>query len=105
MPVMKTESEFLQVMDDYACPIPHHMWNGLVGYLVHHRPTGGFLRAVLSNDLYGALSKADTNNARVLWHYPIWLGTYAPSESFGSAEAYEAWMAQKDEPEQEITEG
>ena len=42
--------------------VPSHMHEGIVAYIETGRPVGGFLTALLSNDLMGALGKADLQN-------------------------------------------
>lgn len=94
MTIPTTDKEWKMALMDFNCLIPNHMHEGLRAYCENHRQVGSFLEAVLSNDLYKAVTKADTLNKSALANYVIWLRTYAPSESFGSEEAYEAWTAQ-----------
>lgn len=94
MIVPKTDKEWRLALMDFNCLIPNHMHEGLRVYCENHRRVGGFLQAVLSNDLCKAVTKADTLNKSALANYIMWLHTYAPSGSFGSAEAYEEWTAQ-----------
>lgn len=76
----------------YGQAIPDYMYNGLVGYLVDHCPTGGFLAAVLSNDLKDACDRADDTNIHLLPVYMGFLHNYAPWGSYGSPEAVKAWL-------------
>ena len=48
-----------------------HLMPTLDRYIQNHIPTGGFLEAVLSNDLRNALDRADDEN---LWLLPIIAG-------------------------------
>lgn len=72
--------------------IPGYMQEGLVRYVVNHRPTGGFLTAVLSNDLKRACSSADDENKIKIWSYAFWLFNYAPQQCWGSPENVDAWL-------------
>jgi hypothetical protein len=72
--------------------LPEHMHIGLTDYLVNHIPTGGFLQAVLSNNLMSACARADDWNQRALPVYAAFLYSYAPRESYGSPEAYAHWI-------------
>jgi hypothetical protein len=73
--------------------LPEHMLPGLVRYLVFGIAPGKFLQAALKNDLLGAASRADDENRAVLWRWPIALYNGAPSPAWGSAMAYNAWVA------------
>lgn len=54
-------------------------------------PVGGFLSAVLCNDLVDACGKADMHNIEVIPVYAAWLYNVAPRDSWGSREKMEAW--------------
>lgn len=75
-----------------ASPIPRYTLEALHRYVRRGLPTGDFLAAVLRNDLAGACSRADTANSLALTAIVAWLHNYAPSPSWGSPEAYEAWI-------------
>ena len=79
----------------YMADIPVHDHQGLLDYLFLHIPTGGFLRAVLSNDLKEACLHADDENRYALWNIVAFLCNHAPSDAWGSAEKYTAWMERK----------
>jgi hypothetical protein len=61
-------------------------------YIMHGRPVGGFLTAVLSNDLVGAFAKADDINAKRMFDYANFLYNQAPIPAWGSKEKIEEWM-------------
>lgn len=76
--------------------LPAHCVNGMIAYFDERRPTGGFLAAVLANDLIGAFAHADDTNKVRLHDYAMWLYNYAPSRStgaWGSYEAVQKWLA------------
>ena len=66
--------------------------DGLKRYVEHRIPTGGFLRAVLENDLKEAVARADDENQHVIPIYVCWLYNEAPSTCWGSPEAVKAWL-------------
>jgi hypothetical protein len=68
------------------------MREGLKLYFEHKILTGGFLTAVLSNDLLTAASKADDINKYKLHDYCTWLYNHAPMGSYGSPEAVKQWL-------------
>jgi hypothetical protein len=73
--------------------VPETLHSGLVEYFAARRPTGGFLRAVLENDLREACVRADDVNR---WHVAdlvVFLNNYAPSPAWGSPAAVDAWLA------------
>jgi len=75
--------------------IPEHMHDGIVLYLVHKIPPGGFLTAVLENDLFGACSKADHINIGLLYVYCTFFYTVCPPGCYGSPEKVKAWLEER----------
>ena len=71
--------------------IPAHMRQSLIRWVGLGIYPGGFLTAVLENDLFGAYRKADDINSRCIRDYIIFLHNYAPSNCFGSYERAERW--------------
>ena len=72
--------------------IPSHMHGSVVRYLDDGIEPGGFLYAVLTNDLFGAVGKADYINKEHLkeWCSFVWMDM--PSISWGDQETVEEWM-------------
>jgi hypothetical protein len=66
----------------------------LDAYINEHRPVGGFLKAVISNDLFSAVALADSENMNLIGFYCRFLYNHAPSPCWGSRERYEAWISQ-----------
>lgn len=59
----------------------------------HHRiRTGGFLRAVLANDLFEAFGRADDNNIRDMHEIVRFVYNKLPSVCWGSYEKVDAWL-------------
>jgi hypothetical protein len=52
---------------------------------------GGFLQAVFENDLMGAVLQCDEDNQGCLKQIFKFLINYAPSQCYGSKEAYSEW--------------
>ncbi len=85
---MKKPSEFVFNGET----IPESMCGGLERYLESHVRPGQFLSAVLQNDLREAVGRADDKNVRLLHVYVAYLYNEAPAKSWGSKEAFDAWL-------------
>jgi len=72
--------------------IPEIMANALALYLFKGIHPGGFLLAVLSNDLVGAIQRADDINIKLLKEYATILYWDFPMVAWGSKEKMEKWM-------------
>lgn len=76
--------------------IPDHLQMQLTQYFRNHIRPCSFVEAILSNDLYGSLRRADEENRA---HIPllvefIYETGRLPSEAVGSEQAVSAWLAQ-----------
>jgi hypothetical protein len=71
--------------------LPHHTAEALRFYIETGRPVGHFLTAVLSNDLYMAVNRADEENQKAIVDYIKWLVNYAPAECWGSPDHVKSW--------------
>ena len=65
-------------------------------YVSDRCPTGGFLYAVLCNDLTQACAKADMRNQRMLFDIVTYIYNNIPSICWGSPEKVDAWLAGED---------
>lgn len=72
--------------------IPAHMVESLRDYVERRYEPGGFLMAVLENDLKGACGRADMENLRALPAYAAYLVNEMPSVAQGSKERVQAWL-------------
>jgi hypothetical protein len=72
--------------------LPEHCAGGVIRYFEKRVPPGGFLTAVLCNDLKESFNRADEINRARLYDYAVWLYTYAPSGAYGSPERVNAWL-------------
>lgn len=66
--------------------------DGIIRYCKFGVPVGGFLEAVLSNDLRGAFAKADGDNCENLFHIVKFCYNEIPMAAWGSKQKYEAWL-------------
>lgn len=76
--------------------VPPHLLEGLRGYAVDHRPVGGFLTAVLENDLMRAVVTADVDSLACLLGIVHYVYNALPSGCHGSPEKVKAWLERKD---------
>jgi len=74
---------------------------GLRGYAEDRAATGGFLRAVLANDLFLAIGRASTTDLAALPTLVRFIRQNLPLESFGSPASVDAWIAGEDVEDQE----
>lgn len=56
-------------------------------------PTGGFLEAVISNDLQEACGRADETSRLILFELVFYLHCACPAQCWGSREKYQSWIA------------
>jgi len=73
--------------------ISDEMLASLKGYVEQGRPVGGFLTAVLANDLMDACGRADDTNIQNLPAFAAWVYNECPSPAHGSREKVKAWLA------------
>jgi len=74
--------------------LPEHMQEGAKAYVEHGRMPGGFMHAVLTNDLVGAVGHADATNAEALQEWVRWMYNDIPAPAWGSEEAVLEWIEQ-----------
>ena len=86
---MTTANRYAHV--DYS-ELPEHMQDGAREYVERGLPPGGFLTAVLCNDLTLAVGKADADNLAAITEWARWLWNEAPSQCWGSHAKVEAWI-------------
>lgn len=80
------------------CHVPAHLHDGLVEYVAARRPTGGFLQAVLENDLRMAVRRADVVSAHAISSIVLFLLTYVEEDAWGSPEEVQAWLENPNPP-------
>lgn len=72
--------------------IPERMMDGLNRYIHAHVEPGGFLRAVLQNNLKEACGMADDENLKNLPAFVSFLYNHAPMNCWGSRKIYDQWV-------------
>ena len=77
---------------DYS-ELPEHMRFGVHNYIEHGLEPGSFLRAVISNNLFEAIKRADRVNAEYLPLYVRFFESNAPAWCYGSLKNYTSWVA------------
>lgn len=73
--------------------IPDHMGPDILRYVDDGAHPGAFLAAVISGDLFEAVSRADEENMANLPAYVAWFVNEAPASCCGSREKMEAWAS------------
>jgi len=72
--------------------IPEHMRDAVLDYVNNGREPGGFLGAVLTNNLVEAFSRADHINTEAMRDWAHLLYWELPCDCWGSEEIVEAWI-------------
>ena len=75
--------------------VPAHIHDALIGYVVDHAHVGGFLQAVLSNNLFRSFAEADDENLAHLFDILKWVFNEAPGNCWGSPDTVRAWLVQR----------
>jgi hypothetical protein len=65
----------------------------LANYIVFGMPPGGFMTAVLANDLVGAFGRADMYNVDRMQWYAKAIYNSIPSQAWGSYGKVQQWIA------------
>lgn len=73
--------------------IPEHTRAAIERYLQYGYMPGDFLVCVLTNDLFGAVGRADSENIKALKDICMFVYNEMPSNSWGSWEKVEAFCA------------
>lgn len=75
--------------------IPNRTIDALDRYVEQRIPTGGFLQAVLENDLVAAVSRADDQNRQALADIVQYIYNNLPLACWGSPESVKTWLEGK----------
>jgi len=81
--------------------VDEHILDIIDRYVKERVPTGGFLEAVLCNDLREAYNRADDQNFIALPWIVFYLYNEVPGDCWGSLRAVKNWLAGPDEDENE----
>ena len=69
--------------------------DSLERYVKHRIETGGFLRAVLENNLFEVIARADVNNVNRIQTICMYIYNNLPLGCYGSKEKVEDWLQGK----------
>jgi hypothetical protein len=72
--------------------LPEHCHAGFADYVIKGVPPGGFLFALLTNDLRRTFERADGENIKRILDYLKFLYSDCPAQCWGSEEAVEKWI-------------
>lgn len=72
--------------------VPEHVQGGLRRYVEHRIEPGGFLLAVLTNDLRESVGRADHICLPAIPDIISWLYNKAPGTCWGSPEKVTSWL-------------
>lgn len=86
--------EKLDAMKDSFSFVPEHTRDTLVNYIEMGLPPGGFVQAVITNNLTEAFGRADHINSRHLATIVAWMYSFAPSGCWGSVDRVNTWLEQ-----------
>ena len=81
-----------EIRDHAANYIPDYMIESVMGWVMDGRVPGGFLEAVLKNDLMGAAAAADATNGPKLKDWVIFLHNFTPGGCHGMEQNYREWF-------------
>lgn len=79
--------------DSSKCP--EGVKHSLNLYVEHRLHTGGFLKAVLENDLVGAVSRADRESLSSLGDIVAYVFNELPGDCWGNPEKVDQWLSSK----------
>ncbi len=82
----------MKVDQDTYDKLPAHLRDGVRRYIEDHGGVGDFLTAVIQNDLWGAIRRADGVSLVALPTIVAWFYWEAPGNCWGSKEKHEAWI-------------
>mgnify|MGYP005818278279 FL=1 len=84
-------------IDWAACPGTERVGLSLQKYVEHGIEPGGFLTNVLMNNLFGACTHADPQNAKSLRWIVSWVFSMLPMGCYGSKDNVAWWLTLPDE--------
>ncbi len=77
------------------------MFEAMERYIKHGIIPGDFLQAVIANDLFLAVGRADKENERLIPAYVVYFYNKAPDDCHGSKEIMIAYSAKKQKEREE----
>ena len=99
--------EMIRPLDFSGYNIPGHTQDALRRYIEQRIFPGGFLTAVLSNNLFEAVGQADSDNIKAIPDIVKFIYNRVPADAWGSREKMEAWTRRTlfktfDKPEKKV---
>lgn len=91
------DDEYVWTCGDTVFRIRPQMLRAIRRYIGGRRPVGGFLSAVICNDLREAVFRADDENLANLPAFVFYFYNNTPPKCWGSPEKMKAWMEAKRE--------
>jgi hypothetical protein len=88
---------------DYS-GLPPHIQGAAKRYIEHGVEVGGFLTAMISNNLTASFATADETNRERMFDIVSWFYNEAPGPCWGSPEKMTAWMQQQRTPAEPVPE-
>lgn len=79
-------------LDFSGYEVPEHTQGAIERYILDRLAPGGFLTAVLANDLFGAVGRADAMNTHALKDIVGWIYMRAPRDCWGSYEIVRKYL-------------
>lgn len=90
--IIHQETNFLENENIRWSECPQTVRQSLWLYIYYRINTGGFLKAVLSNDLMQTMTRADQHNRQNIYEICQFLYNHLPARCFGSPEKYREWL-------------
>lgn len=80
------------MLDNFYYQIPKHTYDSLKLYVEKRISPGGFLYAVLTNDLFKAICSANSENLKMIKEICWFVYNEMPFDSWGSVEKVKKWL-------------
>ena len=74
--------------------IPDYTKEAIDAYVSERRPPGGFLTAVLTNNLKESFAMADDNNREAMYDIVCYCYNDIPGKCWGSKKAVRKWLSE-----------
>ena len=87
------------------CPqgFPQETFEALRNYVMNHRDPGGFLTAVLSNDLMETVLRSSLDCRHSIPQIFEYIFRHCPGNCWGNAEAVKAWVSVPNQNRQHLS--
>lgn len=84
--------EMRHVSSSIEAAVPEYLRESITAYVRHGVPTGGFLRRVLTNDLFGAMAAADDVNRYLVFNICVYIANAVPKCCYGGESEVKAHL-------------